>query len=248
MSNYKVIYKPKGKAGEYCDGYAANLYRGCGHKCTYCYAPRVLHMKSDEFFNDPKPRKDILENHFADIDKMVAEGDIQEVFLCFTCDPLQPIEGTEEITERAIRHMEKMGVPYRILTKAGYQQAKDYLLYFMSPDLATIGSTLVFCKDKHSERFEPGAPVTSDRLNLLWQAHRLKFKTWVSLEPVWTPTDAIALIKRTHEFVDEFRIGKLNYHPQSKNVDWVKFAREISDFCDDLGVKYTLKEDLRRLL
>lgn len=248
MTQYKILYKPKGKAAEYCKGYAANLYRGCGHKCTYCYAPAVLRMKKEEFFENPRPRKNILEMFKQDIDHMVAEQDIQEVFLCFTCDPLQPIEFKEEITEGAVRYMEKMGVPYRILTKAGYEQAKDYLNYYMSPELATVGSTLVFCKDKHSQMFEPNAPVTSDRINLLWNAHHMGFKTWVSLEPVWTPTDAFALIKRTHEFVDEYKIGKLNYHPQAQNVDWPVFAREITDYCNDLNVKYVLKEDLRKLL
>jgi hypothetical protein len=57
--------------------------------------------------------------------------------------------------------------------------------------------------------------------------------TWVSLEPVYYPGHTFAIIHETCEFVDEYKIGKLNYHPQSKNVDWVKFAREISDFLDE---------------
>ena len=35
-----IIYKPKGKALEYSE-LAANLYRGCGHACTYCFAPKA---------------------------------------------------------------------------------------------------------------------------------------------------------------------------------------------------------------
>jgi DNA repair photolyase len=33
-----VIYEPKGKAGEYAP-LALNLYAGCSHGCTYCFAP-----------------------------------------------------------------------------------------------------------------------------------------------------------------------------------------------------------------
>lgn len=248
MTGYKVLYKPTGKAAEYCKGYAANLYTGCSHACTYCYAPRVVHKSREEFFGNPRPRKDIVQLFKNDINKMVAWDDKQEIFLCFTCDPFQLIERTEDMTERCIDYMEHMDVPYRILTKAGYDMVEDSLRYFMTPANATIGSTLVFCKDAHAAVFEPKAPPTSDRIQMLYAAHEMGFKTWVSLEPVWTPEDAFALIKRTHEFVDEYKIGKLNYHPQSKNVDWVKFARDVTEFCDALGVKYELKEDLRKLV
>lgn len=35
------IYAPKGQAGEYSP-LATNPYRGCGHKCAYCYVPQVI--------------------------------------------------------------------------------------------------------------------------------------------------------------------------------------------------------------
>jgi DNA repair photolyase len=42
------IYAPKGQAGEYAR-LAANPYRGCGHKCAYCYVPQVLRMDLQQF-------------------------------------------------------------------------------------------------------------------------------------------------------------------------------------------------------
>jgi DNA repair photolyase len=38
-----VIYRPAGEAGEYAP-LATNPYRGCGHKCAYCYVPLATHV------------------------------------------------------------------------------------------------------------------------------------------------------------------------------------------------------------
>lgn len=44
----KLIYRPKGRAGEYAK-LALNVYRGCDHGCTYCYSPRILRRKREDF-------------------------------------------------------------------------------------------------------------------------------------------------------------------------------------------------------
>lgn len=42
--NGRVIYSPKGKAGEYAEN-AANFYVGCSNGCTYCYLRKVVAQK-----------------------------------------------------------------------------------------------------------------------------------------------------------------------------------------------------------
>jgi hypothetical protein len=70
----------------------------------------------------------------------------------------------------------------------------------------------------------------------------------VSLEPVIDPEESLEIIRQTHEFVDFYKVGKLNYHPRASTIDWRKFAVEVKDLLDDLGCEYLLKEDLRRYL
>lgn len=99
--------------------------------------------------------------------------------------------------------------------------------------------------DKKAAEIEPYAAPTSERIDVLRKAHELGIKTWVSLEPVYFTEDAYALIEKTHSFVDKFKVGKLNYEPEEKEVDWRKFAIEVEQKLQELGKTYYLKEDLR---
>jgi DNA repair photolyase len=239
----RVVYEPAGKAREYAD-LALNLYRGCGHGCVYCYAPKVLHMKQAEFFEKPTPRDYIFEKLESDLLKMQAAGDTREVLMCFTCDPYQPLEKECKLTRRAIELFIQYGRRFNILTKGGLRSARDFDLLSENPELCRYGATLVYASDVDSAEYEPGAAVTSERIRVLKLAHEMGIKTWVSLEPVWSPEDCFKLLWKIHDFVDEVKIGKLNHHQHSKTVDWSRFKRDVSLVCEDLGCNYTLKKDL----
>jgi len=246
MTKYKVLYEPTKRAGEYGE-LAVNLTIGCSHGCEYCYAPRVMHKKPDVFFNHPVQRKDIFEKFYADVHKMVENNDTREVFLCFTCDPLQPVCFENNLILNVIRTLELNKIKYRLLTKGGYKEF-DRIAGYISPDLCTIGSTLVFALDGESKKREPGAPATSERIGMLKAAKFMGCKTWVSLEPTWDYYNVTELIALTAGFVDEYKIGMLNYHPHSKDINWKQFAEMISIYCDDMDVNYVLKDDLAKLL
>jgi len=70
----------------------------------------------------------------------------------------------------------------------------------------------------------------------------------VSLEPVFYPEDAYELIRRTHKFVDVFKVGKLNYLPEAQEVDWRDFVQKVVTLLERLGKKYYIKKDLQRFL
>jgi DNA repair photolyase len=113
-----------------------------------------------------------------------------------------------------------------------------------NPSLVRYGATLVFCNDDLSLEYESGAPTTSERIKALREAHYRGIRTWVSLEPVWSYADVYNLIQMTSDYVDEYRIGKLNYHPHAKEVNWREFKSGVVDLCQLLNVNYKLKADL----
>ena len=82
----QVIYEPRGRAREFAP-LAANIFRGCGHGCLYCFGPQTLKMKRDVFSINPKPRKDVLK--FLEKDARKYRGDHREILLSFTSDPYQ---------------------------------------------------------------------------------------------------------------------------------------------------------------
>ena len=67
------IYAPRGQAGEYAP-LAANPYRGCGHRCVYCYVPKVIKMSRGDFDAGATPRKNFLVKLRKDAAKYKALG------------------------------------------------------------------------------------------------------------------------------------------------------------------------------
>lgn len=241
-----VIYEPSGRAGEYSE-LAANLYKGCGHGCEYCYAPLVL-KTTPEQHNKPEPRKDILRALESDAIKLKKAGDKKSILLSFTTDPYNPIEPEQCITRRALEILFRNGLNVSILTKGGARSVRDFDLLAANKDKVKYGATLVFAKDAEAQQREPGAAPTSERITCLKAAHDLGIKTWVSLEPVYYTKDAYALIEATKDFVDIFKVGKLNYREEAKSINWRDFAINVELMLKGTGKEYLLKQDLRRYL
>ena len=69
----QAIYNPKGQAREYGE-WASNPYRGCGHKCAYCYVPAVIHMPRAEFDSGAVLREGFMQAFERDAAKLQAQG------------------------------------------------------------------------------------------------------------------------------------------------------------------------------
>ena len=237
-----VIYEPRGKALEYSP-LACNLYRGCSHGCVYCFAPSATYTDR-AFFHSASfisPRKGIVDQIEKEAGGM--QGDPRQVLFCFTTDPYQSIERNFKLTRWALMTMVKNRLVPQILTKAG-AWAVERDMDLLQKARGIWASTLTTDDPEESIRWEPGAASPADRIESLRIAKAGGLSTWVSFEPVFNPSAVLRLIDQTHEFVDLYKVGKLNYHPVSKEIDWSRFLSDVTARLDRYGSARYIKKDL----
>jgi DNA repair photolyase len=234
----KPIYAPKGAAKEYGD-YAINIYTGCPHRCYYCFAPSVLHRTKEVFHSCVAPRKGIVEAVKRQLESEHITGKL--IHLCFVCDPY-PLGCDSSATREIIKAIKASGDHVQILTKNGMDAKCDFDLLDSDDWFGVTYAGYPNLADGVSPN-EPGAGTPYERLNALKFAHVLGIHTWVSCEPVLDSLDVLLLIEKG-DYIDKFKIGKLNYHPSE--INWKAFGEAAETACERYGRNYYIKESLRK--
>jgi DNA repair photolyase len=238
-----IIYAPAGQAGEYAK-LATNPYRGCGHKCAYCYVPAVLRMPRPEFDAGAADRPEFMAKLRKDAAKYQAHGITEQVMLSFTTDPYHP--GDTALTRQTLHTLAEYGMGFCTLTKGGKRALRD--LDVFRPDRDAFASTLTSLDDAFSLKWERGAALPQDRIDTLRLFHRAGIFTWVSLEPTLSTEASIQIVEQTHEFVDFYKIGRANYLPMTSTTDWEAYTHAMIETCARLGVRHYIKHDLQKYL
>lgn len=242
----QIIYEPKGYAGEY-SGLALNLYKGCTHGCGYCYVPDFSYTDPEKYFGNANPKKGILSKIEKEAKKLSEIDDIPDIHLSFMGDVYQPEEMELGLTRETIKLLIQYSLPFTILTKGGTRAIRDFDL-LEKYEKASYGSTIIFTRQKDADYWEPGTPSLDDRIKAFQEAHKRGIRTWVSLEPVIDPSQALELIEYFHPYIDHWKVGKINHHPElEKKVDWYKFRDDVSSLLDKVGADYMLKSSLTEL-
>jgi DNA repair photolyase len=240
-----VIYAPKGQAGEYA-ALATNPYRGCGHKCAYCWVPRIPGQPDRKTFDEGATLKPgYLERLEKDARKYQATGVAGQVLLCFSTDPYHP--GDTAPTRRAIEILQSHGLAVCTLTKGGLRALRDIDLFRANRD--AFASTLTSLDAAFSRKWERAAADPDDRIATLRAFHERGIFTWVSLEPTLDVEHSLAIVDATHEVVDLYKVGRANYlGPITKTTDWRDYTLRMIERLGRYGVKHYIKLDLQPYL
>jgi DNA repair photolyase len=208
-----------------------NIYSGCSHGCWYCYNGHYRDKSTKQVsYNELCNKildKAAIENIEQDLLYLKKTGNKMPVVISNWGDPydlgrkpegLSQYIGGDNYVRRVLKKFREYDHPFMILTKGEMKAEDDFDLYGPND---WFGVTLTCDNDADSKRNEPGAALWSDRITALEKAHDRGIHTWVSLEPVIYPKQTLHLIELTSEFVDQFRVGKLNHY--EKQIDWPKF-------------------------
>lgn len=238
------IYAPKGQAGEYAP-LATNPYRGCGHKCAYCYVPAVIHMPRAEFDAGAVDRADFLPKLRKDAAKYRSVESAGQVMLSFTTDPYHP--GITTLTRHTLESLAEFGLGFCTLTKGGTRALRDLAMFRHDRD--AFASTLTTLEDAFSLKWERAAALPANRLAALKAFHERGIFTWVSLEPTLDVESSLAVVEATHGFVDLYKVGRANYVGEiTRTTDWRGYTLRMIDLLNRHGKRHYIKKDLQPYL
>jgi len=189
-------------------------------------------------------RQNVIESFEKDAAKI--RKDNRRILFSFLSDPYQPLEKSERLTRQALTIAEKYKLKTQILTKGcGDLIQDDFEL--MKRSESHLGITICFVNDAERKIWEPDAAPIQDRLKTLKSAHQEGIFTWVSLEPVIDPNQALNVIRVAHPYVKFWKIGKINHNKVvEKSVNWHVFYQNVTQLLNKLKANYYIKADLQK--
>jgi DNA repair photolyase len=235
MDTMPIIYEPKGKAREYSP-LALNIYKGCDHDCNYCYCKDMIFLKHTNLVTE---RPNLLKQLSKELEKQITK----QVLLSFISDPYCKANDKLKLTRSVLMKLYFKNVPVAILTKGGNRALQDIDLIAKFKSIK-IGATLTLNNADDSCKIESGSSLPCERLKMLKSFHDKNVRTWVSIEPVIYPKQSLDMIERSLDFVDEYKIGKLNHN--ANNTDWHKFLVDSVTLLRKNNKQFYVKNDLAK--
>ena len=227
---------------EWCD-YGINIYEGCFHNCSYCYAKSMNdRFKRVEVWTEPKKRN---------LDLCALESALKELspgvfFFCSACDAYQPINKELKWAREVLKVMLKSQHHILILTKSSdVEDDFDLISQYKNVE---VGFTITSLNDITYKKYEPNSSLPSEKIRVLKKAKEMGIKTVVSIEPwIIGHTDPLEIIKQVHPFVDRWIIGVANYMGFELE-SYRKYVPALITYLIENNINYRFKAELDRVV
>jgi len=199
-------------------------------------------MAREEFNSGAAVRPNYLTGLKKDCLKYKDAGIKEQVMFSFTTDPYHPFDtSTTQMAIKMIQRETDLGIC--TLTKGGTRSLRD--LHLFRPNKDAFASTLTSLDDRFSLKWESGAALPDDRLAALKTFYEAGIYTWVSLEPTLDIESSLEIVRKTYQFIDLYKVGRVNYLPMTKTTDWQDYTLRMVDLLQSLGKDHYIKKDLQ---
>jgi DNA repair photolyase len=240
-----AIYEPSGAAREYSP-LALNYINGCDHGCVYCYVPKMMkrfnkgYVHSEVYIKEEKKLVNELETSFKK-----HRNSSKQVFLSFLTDPYSHFNNETKLTRRVLEMLLEYQIPVSILSKGGFNILKDLDVIKQFGENIQIGGSLTFVDKDLSKKWEQNSSDPQERFETLNILHNEGVRTWASMEPVIYPDQSLEIMEITKDYVDAYKIGKLNHFPKhEQKFDWTKFLNDSIRIMRKNNKPFYIKNDL----
>jgi len=190
-----------------------NYYRGCTHRCLYCYLKflcrwRKQKEKWGEFVDVKINAPELVAKESKD-----KKG---TAILCTGGDPYQPIDKKYQLTMKVLQNLNP-NLKLSILTKSDLI-TRDIDLFKRFKNIE-LGLTITTLDENIKKVFESFSPSSHARLEALKKLRQEGFYTYVFVGPIFPYlTDLEEIFREVSPFVNHLSFEDLNLNPCRKEV------------------------------
>lgn len=230
------------KSGLEGTDYALNPYRGCEHRCIYCYSPYVLHMPLEEWNEVVYVKRNlptVLNKELKKRKGIITIGTVTDAY--------QPAEEVYEITRKSLEVLKKHRRRISILTKSSLILRDMDILKNMD---AEIGVTITTMREEWRKKIEPNASPIPERFQVL-EEFKDRAITYAFIGPIFPKIllddiqDLLLNLSKvgvSYVIFDRFRYKKGMQLPQYlddmvRDADYYELKGRIMRLARSLGVR-----------
>ncbi|MGB2964866.1 MAG: radical SAM protein [Anaerolineales bacterium] len=159
--------------------YNMNLYRGCQHQCIYCDS------RSDCYRTGNFPEIQVKVNALDLLEDILPRKRIRgTIGFGSMNDPYMPVEREWRMTGSALEIIARHEFPIHILTKSDLILRDLDLIKEISGVYAAVSFTITTADDDLARKLEPGAPLPSNRFEVMRCLAEAGILTGVTMMPI----------------------------------------------------------------
>lgn len=231
-----------------------NIYRGCEHRCVYCYALYSQKYLEDEgnFFKNIYYKENIVECLEKKLKSKTWKR--EPIGIGTVCDSYQPLEKEKQFMPQILRLLIKYKTPCVISTKSELILRDIDLINELSQiTYVGIALTITTTDEKLAKKIEPNVVSPQRRFEVIKE---LREKTNAHIGVHSMPiipylTDSYqnidSLVKSAKEYkADYIMIGGLNLYSETKKFFLNFMQRIYSDIYPDIKELYSKSKELQK--